>query len=186
MKASVPLPDSLREFIASCRWIFAKSYARDWPHEYIVREKVDEVLFIKLVEHIRAHGYEGRYYAKSITYFDEGGMVYWTMGSSLDETIIVNRCKKEQTYEYRLKHGTLPSPSKGKAAKPELITSPPHLEINRDRSKQAETWDWKLLDKDGELISNGSSSSKTQAHDDAIAWFLSKGVTVPKAPKIKR
>jgi len=183
MNALSSFPQTLREFIASCHWIFAKSYAPDWPHEYIVRKNVDEGLFIKLVEHIRAHGYEGRYYAKRITYFDEGGMVYWTMGSSLDETIIVNRCKKDQTYEYRLKNGTLPSSSK---AKPALITSPPHLEINRDRSKQVETWEWRLLNKDGELISNGSSSSKTQAHDDAIAWFLSKGVTVPKAPKINR
>ena len=35
-------------------------------------------------------------------------MVYWTMGAAIEETTIVNRCKKEQTYEYRLKHGTLP------------------------------------------------------------------------------
>ena len=35
-------------------------------------------------------------------------MVYWTMGAPLDETTIINRCRKEDTYEERLKRGTLP------------------------------------------------------------------------------
>ncbi len=103
-----PLPPHLRDFIDRCTWVFAKTYANTWPHEYIVREKVDETSFVELVMHIRAHGYEGRFYEKPITYFDHGGMVYWTMGSPIEKTTIVNRCKNDQTYEYRLKHGTMP------------------------------------------------------------------------------
>jgi hypothetical protein len=103
-----PLTSVLRKFVDSSQWTFAKTYASTWPHEYIVRERVDEELFVQLVQHIRYHGYEGKFYSKPITYFDEEGMVYWTMGSPLEETIIVNRCKKEQTYEYRLRQGTLP------------------------------------------------------------------------------
>ena len=30
------------------------------------------------------------------------------MGAPVEETTIVNRCAKEQTYEYRLEHGALP------------------------------------------------------------------------------
>jgi hypothetical protein len=107
MSDSVPLPGALREFIASSKWTFAKTMP-EWPHEYIVRELVDENLFVQLVRHIRANGYEGKFYRKSITYFDEGGMVYWTMGASLGETIIINRCRKEDSYEYRLLKGALP------------------------------------------------------------------------------
>jgi hypothetical protein len=81
----------------------------EWPHEYIVRERVDEELFVSLVCHIRGNGYEGKFYSKDIIYYDERGLTYWTMGAPLDETIIVNRCKKENTYESRLKDGTLPS-----------------------------------------------------------------------------
>ena len=81
MSNPIPLSESLHEFVNSCQWTFAKSYASTWPHEYIVRSKVDERLFILLVEHIREHGYQGRFYKKPITYFDEGGLVYWTMGS---------------------------------------------------------------------------------------------------------
>jgi hypothetical protein len=37
------------------------------------------------------------------------------MGAPLKETIIINRCRKENSYEYRLLKGTLPE-SKGIAA----------------------------------------------------------------------
>jgi hypothetical protein len=111
--APVYFPEPLRNFVSSCQWTFAKTYAFTWPHEYTVRGKVDEGLFIQLVQHIRAHGYEGRFYAKPITYFDEDGLVYWTMGSPLEETTIVNRCKQDQSYEYRLRQGTLPQTRKG-------------------------------------------------------------------------
>lgn len=105
------IPDDLRAFVDSCKWTFATTYAPRWPHEYIVREKVDESLFVRLVVHIRTHGYEGRFYQRPITYFDENGLTYWTMGAPLDETKIVNRCPKDQTYEARLKNGTLPPPT---------------------------------------------------------------------------
>jgi hypothetical protein len=105
---SVPLPSALREFVDSARWTFAKTYAATWPHEYIVRNRVDEALFLSLVLHIRTHGYEARFYARTITYFDDRGLVYWTMGAPVTETTIVNRCGKEQTYEYRLAHNLLP------------------------------------------------------------------------------
>ena len=80
----------------------------EWPHEYIVRERVDERLFEDLVRHIRAHGREGRFYEKVLIYYEEAGMVYWTMGAPLSETTIVNRCRSEDTYERRLEAGTLP------------------------------------------------------------------------------
>ncbi len=108
---SVALPSVLQEFIDSTQWTFAKTMP-EWPHEYIVRGRVDDDLFMRLVCHIGEHGYEGKFYRKSITYYDNRGMVYWTMGSPLDEPIIINRCREEDTYECRLMKGTLPE-SKG-------------------------------------------------------------------------
>ena len=58
MSGSIALSDALREFIDSSQWTFAKTMP-EWPHEYIVRERVDENLFVQLVRHIRACGYEG-------------------------------------------------------------------------------------------------------------------------------
>jgi hypothetical protein len=100
-------PADLRAFVDAETWTFAKTMP-DWPHEYIVRDRVDGKLFRRLVLHVRAHGYEGRFYARPITYFEEAGRVYWTMGAPLDETIIVNRCRGADTYESRLANGTLP------------------------------------------------------------------------------
>ena len=100
-------PEHLRAFVDGERWTFAKTMP-EWPHEYIVRDRDDERLFEELVQHVRAHGHEGRFYAKTLTYYQEAGMVYWTMGAPLAETTIVNRCRSEDTYERRLDTGTLP------------------------------------------------------------------------------
>jgi hypothetical protein len=102
-----PFPPELRAFVEAERWTFARTMP-DWPHEYIVRERVDGELFRRLVLHIRAQGYEGRFYTRPLTYFEEAGLVYWTMGAPLHDTTIVNRCRTEDTYERRLADGTLP------------------------------------------------------------------------------
>lgn len=92
----------LKQFIDSTKWTYAKTMP-DWPHYYIVRSKVDENLFVKLVEHICQFGYQGSFYNKPITYFDEDGLIYWTMGNPVNETTIINRTSKENSYEERLK-----------------------------------------------------------------------------------
>lgn len=101
------LPDDLRDFVDACAWTYA-STTPEWPHEYIVRNRVDDALFVRLVQHVRAHGYVGSFYTTPITYYDDRGRVYWTMGAPIDETIIINRCLVEDSYAYREAHGTLP------------------------------------------------------------------------------
>jgi len=98
-------------FIETEKWIFAKTFADTWPHEYIVRERVDEQFFLKMVEHIREFGYEGKFYSKTMIYFDHNGFIYWTMCAPIKETIIINRTQKENSYKERLKNGTLPAPT---------------------------------------------------------------------------
>ena len=100
-------PAQLLTFVNEQKWTFAKTMP-EWAHEYIVRNRVDEGLFEALVRHIRSHGREGCFYQRAITYYEEVDLAYWTMGAPPNETIIVNRCRKEDTYEERLKRGTLP------------------------------------------------------------------------------
>ncbi len=105
--SSQGFPGHLRALVDHERWTFAKTMP-EWPHEYIVRERVDDELFEDLVRHIRGHGREGRFYAKRLVYFEEDGMTYWTMGAPIEETTIINRCRSEDTYERRLERGALP------------------------------------------------------------------------------
>lgn len=100
-------PDHIRAFVDRERWTFAKTMPK-WPHEYLVRNRVDETLFEATVVHIRTYGYEGRFYRRPITYFDDGDCVYWTMGAPIPDTTIINRCRKEDSYEARQRAGTLP------------------------------------------------------------------------------
>ena len=108
MHRSIAFPEVLRAFIDSSQWTFAKTMP-EWPHEYIVREKVDRVLFEALVRHIRQYGFEGRFYQHVLIYFAEDGLLYWTMGAPIEETTIINRCKEEGSYENRLRNETLPN-----------------------------------------------------------------------------
>ena len=77
-------PDHVRAFIDRERWTFAKTMP-EWPHEYLVRSREDETLFVATVVHIRTYGYEGHFYLRPITYFEEGDLVYWTMGAPIAE-----------------------------------------------------------------------------------------------------
>ena len=94
--------DEVKSFIENSEWIFAKTYAKTWPHEYIVQEQVDDDLFIKLAEHIDSFGHEENFYTKRMTYFYYDGYVYWHMEN------IINRCLEEDTYQQREKEHRLP------------------------------------------------------------------------------
>jgi hypothetical protein len=74
----------------------------------VADDRVDEAMFVAMAQHIRTHGYEGRFYRRPIAYYDEDSLTYWIKGSPVQETTIINRCKKEDTFEAREKAGTLP------------------------------------------------------------------------------
>lgn len=94
--------EELKRFIEESNWIFAKTYATTWPHEYLVEEKVDRTLFSQLADHIDKFGYESEFYTTKQTYFDYDGNTYWHMEN------IINRCSEGETYRRRKTEGRLP------------------------------------------------------------------------------
>lgn len=83
----------IKSFIAANTWKFAKTMARI-PHAYCLKEKcTDQEMFERFVMHIRKHGYIGHFFKKTFVYLDFEGHQYWTMGSPLHETILINRAK---------------------------------------------------------------------------------------------
>ena len=96
------IPDELKTFIAESTWIFAKTYADTYPHEYIVQEQVDGELFRKLADQIDGNGYTEYFYEKEVIYLDYEEYTYWHMDN------IINRCVLADTYHRRKVDGRLP------------------------------------------------------------------------------
>ncbi len=94
--------NKIKFFIKNTPWIFAKTYATTWPHEYIVQDKVDYDLFLTLANHIYTFGHEEYFYKKKMIYFDYDGHVYWHMEN------IINQCRVSETYWIREKEDRLP------------------------------------------------------------------------------
>ena len=88
--------DRARAFIARYPWTFAKTMPQN-PHEYVVRAKCrDDAAFDDMVLTIREHGKPVLWHGKRYTYLLVGGYEYWTMGSPVRETTIINRAKGKQ------------------------------------------------------------------------------------------
>ena len=101
-------PEDVQRFVLASRWIFARTYASSWPHEYLLRTDENAPLFLKLARHVFEHGVEERFYRSRRRYFHIGGQVYWSMDRSAELSTLVNRCVETETYENRLRAGTLP------------------------------------------------------------------------------
>jgi hypothetical protein len=83
--------DDFRRFIAASRWIFAKTMPLT-PHEYTLRREArDEVEFERFVVMIREEGVADSFEGREYVYLQVDGHKYWTMGSPVDETILINR-----------------------------------------------------------------------------------------------
>lgn len=85
--------DDVRLFIAGHRWTFARTIP-EHPHWYVVRQRcTDEDAFVAMVEFIRAQGQPRTFGKRMFIYLDVDDFIYWTMGSTISETTIINRAK---------------------------------------------------------------------------------------------
>lgn len=81
-------------------WTFAKTM-KDHPHSYVVRRKdMNDHDFLKAVRVIRTFGEPGKFYQRTNIYLvsREAGHRWWTMGDTLDGTIIINQAPWDQTF----------------------------------------------------------------------------------------
>lgn len=79
--------------LEGAEWVFARTMP--WcPHEYTLRKTwADDGRFVAAVEAIRALGEVRPWKRYRHTYFDANGWTYWTMGSPIPATILINRAK---------------------------------------------------------------------------------------------
>jgi SAM-dependent methyltransferase len=71
----------------------------DAPHSYVVRGKtLAEADFLRAVKVIRTFGQPGKFWAMTNIYLSVGGLKWWTMGDTLDGTVIINMATTARTY----------------------------------------------------------------------------------------
>jgi len=80
----------LRNLLTSATFKFAKSMPQI-PHHYTLRETWDDVTFTSSVLAIRKYGVPRKFGNREYIYYDFDGCTYWTMGSPIDQTILINR-----------------------------------------------------------------------------------------------
>jgi hypothetical protein len=86
-----------QSLIKKAKWQFAKSMAFI-PHWYTLRKNwKSQEDFEWLVMFIRKHGYIEHFYKKTYQYFDVNEYKYWSMGWPVEQTILINRAKRNNT-----------------------------------------------------------------------------------------
>ena len=92
----------LKKFIDNNNWIFAKTYAKTAPHEYLIYDKLDEETqkeynwFIKQIEE---KGVNEKFYQITFRYLYFDGMKYWIHGAGENDRGILNRDPAGNKYE---------------------------------------------------------------------------------------
>jgi hypothetical protein len=78
---------------------FAKTMPKT-PHHYTLRETwEDGSVFEAVVQFIRDHGKEEKFFRATYIYLYLEGHKYWTMGSPLDQTRLINRADENLQYD---------------------------------------------------------------------------------------
>jgi len=84
----------LKKFIDNNRWIFAKTYAKTAPHEYLVYDDLDAEMqkeYDWLVKQIEEKGVDEKFYQSTFRYLYVGDMKYWVHDSGGNDKGILNR-----------------------------------------------------------------------------------------------
>jgi hypothetical protein len=86
-------PEEFRQFVLAAMWHVARTMPQI-PHEYCLRREVhDKELFEQAVLFIREHGYKQEFRGRTYTYLDVDDHAYWTQGSPLGQTVLINRAR---------------------------------------------------------------------------------------------
>lgn len=88
--------DNIKQFIKSNAWTYSKKFSKTAEHDYIVYDYLDDEnkkTFRSFVLFIRKNGKAEYFWGKKYIYYYLDGYKYWTMGSPIEQTIILNRAK---------------------------------------------------------------------------------------------
>jgi len=80
----------LQKLLSCAQFRYAKTMPK-FPHHYTLRKTWDNHVFDEVVKAIRELGSPRMFGNREYIYYDFDGCTYWTMGSPIDQTILINR-----------------------------------------------------------------------------------------------
>lgn len=91
------------EFAATREWTFAKTYAENAPHHYVVQDRtpgVNHEDMVRAARVIHTFGQPGKYYSLTKVYLvsPDGKYRWWTEDNHFTDTTLVNRATTELFY----------------------------------------------------------------------------------------
>ena len=92
----------LKNFIDSTDWVFAKTYAKTAPHEYVVYDKLDEEgkkEYEWFVGQIKEKGIDEKFYQATFRYLYFEDKKYWTHDLDEMEGGVLNRDFAKNKYQ---------------------------------------------------------------------------------------
>lgn len=92
----------LKKFIDGNKWIFAKTYAKTAPHEYVVYDKLNTDMqkeYDWFVKQIEEKGVDEKFYQTTFRYLYVGDMKYWVHGFGVEDRGILNRDPAANKYK---------------------------------------------------------------------------------------
>jgi len=92
MDKSAPLTkEELQVLLEKCFWKYARTLGHN-PHHYTLRDTwKNNQLFDDVVISLRAYSRPEKFYKQTYQMCYLGNFKYWTMGSPLPETILINK-----------------------------------------------------------------------------------------------
>jgi hypothetical protein len=92
--------EQIENFIATNKWIFAKSYAKTTPHEYcLFKYTPNKTEFNDFVFYMKGNLTKERFFSVYFSYFYFGDYKYWTMEKPGEQAILINRAPKNKSYD---------------------------------------------------------------------------------------
>jgi len=128
-------------WITQQEFVYAKSYAKTFPHHYTTKDRCDRQKFEEFITLIREYGKCKSFFKKQMLYLELDEYEYWEMGRPIKAVVVLNRAIINDNERYRI---PVPSIEDEKELKAKLLQREIYLDCLLDKQNKTE--------KDNEII----------------------------------
>jgi len=133
-----PALERFMKVLPGLKWTFATTYAKDWPHDYVVRSKtLAEDDFATVLAAIGQLGKDEEFYTAKTRYLRHDGLLYWVTADgdpAGDPTAVVNRTFEQLSYQDRKSSGNLPGQKRWEELRPKFVAVDEQVRVGWKRT----------------------------------------------------